>query len=745
MDTGPSNALARLPSILLLMLPVIFLHFFAIPDLYDPGLHSKYFFLAVFLVLLSTISLFRRKKQVRVALHRIPAWWAALSLAVVMTASLLWARTPMEGLPVAARFWEVFLLITLLVITFAGSVPFHRWLPRLATIFVLVTAMWALGQLAWAVRGQGYSHGTTYWVLASFAHRNLLCHALALALPLVLLVFLRDRRFWWWMSAVGLGLGVAVLLLLLVRASWLAVAASGLVFGLMWWLLRKRMLPEVRRRAGKRLALLVGIGAVALVAGWLAFRPSLSEQKILEKHSAGIVGTTYGSPGERRLFWKRSLDLWMEKPLTGHGAGSWKIEAPGPEIGGSRETIGRGEVFVVRAHNDWLQLLSEGGVLALLAFLAMPFLAIVYGIKSSRRGDESRRGGVHDMNREAYAQNDPNLAKQLEVQGSSLSSSYEYEGDTIYNGLQILCYTQGLVIFMVISFFSFPMERPSSYVWWAMYTAAVLLSSKLPVRTTKGKQVRASAGPALTLISATALAMAGIIWIKQDARWLNSMQEGARKNPRGVIAEIDDHLLQWQPLAPATTPLAWYRGMAHLELGDTTAAISDFERACRVHPRHPHVLNNLATLLNQKGQIELPRSYLQTAVTIAPLLEDARLNLAALEFNAGRIDTAYQHLRLIPFSSSNAKYPVFRDVIVGAEMDLILKRHRGEVVYPVLKAMRAGRVWMKDLHEKAVTDELSLEHQVLLDAIFILKEDRKNVSLNEIQTLYNHYHLDSIN
>lgn len=742
MDTGSSVALARTPTILLLMLPVIILHYVVVPGLYDPGLHSKYFFLALFLILLGSISLFRRKKQAAISLHRIPAWWAALALPVVMTASLFWARTPMEGLPVAARWWEIFLLITLLVVTFSDSYRFHQWLPRMATLFVLVTGLAALAQLAWAVWQQGYSHGSTYWVLVSFAHRNLLSHSLALALPLTLLSFLRDRRFWWWMSAGALGLGAAVLLLLLVRASWLAVASAGLVFLAMWWPMRKRMAADVRKRAGKRLALLFGIGMVALIAGWLAFRPALSEKRILEKHSAGIVGTTYGSPGERTMFWKRTLDLWKEKPLTGHGAGSWKIEAPGQEIGGSRKTIGRGEVFVVRAHNDWLQLLSEGGPFALLAFLVLPFLVIGYGTSSRRDGGESLSLEDGTSSRRGRGES---LSSSLENGTSSGRGESQFaQGEPNQSGLQILCYTQGMVIFLVISFFSFPMERASSYVWWAVYAAAILLSSRLPVRkTTSG--IRSWLGRAVMLGGAVALAVAGIIWIKQEVRWLKAMNEGANKNPIGVVAEVDENLMRWLPLAPATTPLAWYRGMAHLELGDTTAAISDFERAHLAHPRHPHVLNNLATLLNQKGQIEVPRNYLQSAVAIAPLLEDARLNLAALEFNAGRIDTAYQHIRLIPFSSTNAKYPVFRDVIAAAAMDLILKRHPQELVSPLIKAMRSDPIWTKDLHEKSVTDHLSLEQQVLLDAIFILKEERKDVTSKEIQALYNHYHLDSIN
>jgi hypothetical protein len=58
--------------------------------------------------------------------------------------------------------------------------------------------------------------------------------------------------------------------------------------------------------------------------------------------------------------------------------------------------------------------------------------------------------------------------------------------------------------------------------------------------------------------------------------------------------------------------------------------------------------------------------------------------------------------------------------------------------------MREQAAWMRNLHTKAKDNHLSLEQQMLLDAIYILRNNRKTVSLEESELLYNHYLLDSI-
>jgi O-antigen ligase len=698
MHPGRRAALARFRDTALLVLPVFVVHYFSIPGLYDPGLHSKYFFLACYLLLASVLLLFSSGTG---GVLRQPIWWAAFGLGSIYSLSLFWANTPMEGLSAVARCWEAVLLIAVLTGTFAGKTQFHRILRRTATVFALLTATAAWLQLAYVISQKGgFSHLATYDVLVSFAHRNLLSHALALALPLVLLTFLKEKNAWWWIAGLTLALSAGLLLALLVRATWLALAAGGLVFLLSWWTSSRRIGPVLRRQVNRRTAFLLGLGMLAAGAAiWKVGSRPPAEQVVVQ-HAQMIAHSGYGSPGERALFWRRSIELWQDRPLLGHGAGQWKIQAPGKSLGGVRKSISRGEVFVVRAHNDPLQILAEAGPLALLCYFAVAFLGLRMAWRQIRHGQPE------------------------EV-------------------LRAWCYAPGILIFLVVAGFSFPMERPSSYVWWAIFPAALMLNGQRKV-VEPGKWMAWSLRLGMVVLSG-AMVAGGWIWMQKDGEWLRAMDAGSAGRHDRVVELLDDDLRHWMPLDPATTPLFWYRGMAWLEMQDTTAAIRDFEEALAVHPHHPQVLNNLATLLHSQGKHQRAREMLRRVVFIAPEMEDARLNFAALEYNLGRIDSAVFHLRAVPENCTHPNYPVFREAILRARMQQIVDKHAGEAVEMPLRAMLDKPKWVADLFDKAVMNELSLEHQTLIDAIYILHDGRKSISSMELDSLYNHYLLDSIN
>ncbi|MEM6267895.1 MAG: O-antigen ligase family protein [Bacteroidota bacterium] len=698
MDRGRTSAFARLRDVTLLALLVIGVHCVAVGKLYDPELHSKYTFLAAYLLLISLFSFFAPSTTEN---RNHPLFWGALALPVWLSASLFWARTPMEGLPEVMRWWEAFLIFALLPEVFRDRERFHRILSRAACIFVLLVTLIGSAELAYAVHQAGnFSHSVTYQVLVFFAHRNLLSHALALAMPLVLLAFLREKKGWWWVSALALLPGSGLLVLLLVRSTWLAMAIGGLVFLIGFFPVVQWLERPLRRRVVRRSALLVALAVGAGIGGTQYLRGRTSETDLLRKHAQMISHTGYGSPGERALFWRRTLELWQERPLLGHGAGQWKIEAPGRSLGGVRKTISRGEVFVVRAHNDPLQLLAEAGPLALVAWLLVLFLALRIAWRQIRVGE-------------------PQAA------------------------LRALCYAPGLVIFGVIACFSFPMERPSSYVWWGIYLAAIWMNR--PASFTLGRPAKISALRGLSTGMSLLLLILGLVWIQKDQAWLAAMAEGSAGRPQRVVEQLDEDLRIWMPLDPATTPLSWYRGMAHLELQDTAAALADFTAAHAVHPHHPQVMNNLATLRNHAGEPDRARALLQRAIFIAPEMDDTRLNLAALEYNEGQITTAYRVIRTLPDSSNHPNFPAFRRIILLDYLKFLVHKHAGEAVETMLGAMLAEESWALSTHEKSLDNQISFEHQALIDAIFVLHNVRNLITSSEVDSLYNHYQLDSIN
>jgi len=160
----------------------------------------------------------------------------------------------------------------------------------------------------------------------------------------------RDRfglpRGWWWLAAAGLI--ETALVLTLSRLGIASAVAAGLVtlavFGR-------------RRRAA--------VAAVACVLLLLAVNALVAVGPILGRYSvlfeAGRIG--HGRP----QCWAMSLPLVADFPVFGSGAGTFKHVFPmyqAPSLGGTWDY----------AHNDWLNVLADGGIASLVALGAAAFL-----------------------------------------------------------------------------------------------------------------------------------------------------------------------------------------------------------------------------------------------------------------------------------------------------------------------------------------------------------------------------------
>ncbi|UCF68711.1 MAG: O-antigen ligase family protein [Acidobacteriota bacterium] len=174
-------------------------------------------------------------------------------------------------------------------------------------------------------------------------------------------------------------LGVVVLFALIwssSRAALAAAGAAGLILGaLAWWQRR-----EAARAAGVRgsvgVPAVVGLVALALIAGAVWLRPPLPLVEDVERLDEQVVAGT-GRP----LIWKTTVEIIRDHPLLGTGLGGYRYVHPQyrPPESNAR---------VLHAHSDYLEWWAESGVPGVL--LLMAWLA---GLISGVRTLLSRRAG----------------------------------------------------------------------------------------------------------------------------------------------------------------------------------------------------------------------------------------------------------------------------------------------------------------------------------------------------------------
>ena len=165
---------------------------------------------------------------------------------------------------------------------------------------------------------------------------------------------------------VAMGLMAAALMVGLSRSGIIGAIASALA---LWMLSERRMHHEARAW------LLGGIGAVALIA--LAFANTSAV-------AMRIQDTVNRGAGGRLAIWRATMPIIRDFWLTGAGAGAYErammVYQPAPH-----------ETYFNHAHNEYLQLLSEGGL-----WLAVPGVAaLVAGIACMRRRLSSDRTPIY--------------------------------------------------------------------------------------------------------------------------------------------------------------------------------------------------------------------------------------------------------------------------------------------------------------------------------------------------------------
>lgn len=142
---------------------------------------------------------------------------------------------------------------------------------------------------------------------------------------------------------------------------------------------------ERRRRASrlKSVAVRAGLAAALLVSlfiGVLALGGEMSINRLI----VDSVNTNDPTTG-RAHFWSVTLDIIKAHPLLGTGLGAFGVVY-------TRFDSRNGLFRLEQAHNDYLQVLSDGGIIG--AALALAFVALLFyrGFVRARSRDDFRRG-----------------------------------------------------------------------------------------------------------------------------------------------------------------------------------------------------------------------------------------------------------------------------------------------------------------------------------------------------------------
>lgn len=144
---------------------------------------------------------------------------------------------------------------------------------------------------------------------------------------------------------------------------------------LLLWTLASQ--ASARRRLGLALLVTVAASGAWLAADGVRARFAEGLQELRQYDSTDVVATSWG---QRVRMLELTLEMVRERPLLGHGVGSWELlwqqrTRPGTLLHGNNTP-----------HNDYLLLAQQGGLVALMAWLACVGAALRAAIRAGPAG-----------------------------------------------------------------------------------------------------------------------------------------------------------------------------------------------------------------------------------------------------------------------------------------------------------------------------------------------------------------------
>lgn len=478
---------------------------------------------------------------------------------------------------------------------------FYRIVATILVILISPILVYSALTIVGLMVNESYSHAATYNIKLSFGHRNQLAQFFALIVPLLVsgLFYLKNiwlkSSIWFILSLIGF------VVIALQCKSAIIVMFILYPIGILIYLFFK---------LNFKWKVLVGIVVILLTLSITVFISQNGTKNI--PVLSELTESNYGSGNERVRIWTNSLEIWSNYPIFGVGTGDWRIEILKTPL---RFTQAENSlVYYQRAHNDFLQISVEQGLVGLLTILLF-FAIVVVGLVKQK------------------------IKKPLKF-----------------------ALILGVLGFITIANFSFPFEKIELLFLLFIYLIPILIYSE---------SINVSNYGILKFKNVIALVLIlgySICWIIEERKFFEYKKTGK-------IADLSLINTSVYSIDPTSTPLDWYIANSYYENNQLKEALTSYRKALAHNPYHVHVLNNIGTAYLVSGQSDSAQFYYSKALDINPIFTKALMNYAALHFNLGNVDGALGYILQVLLDDEPNNYDEFIVVIGKAKLQLLIEKH----------------------------------------------------------------------
>lgn len=465
------------------------------------------------------------------------------------------------------------------------------------TIFLLIVGLFSFPDIIDAYKNKNPLEAL-YGLKKLYVHKNFLASALLLASPLAAMTTLKKNKPWRIAGIVALSIGLLDMALLRTRSVYLALIVAFAVVVLLYFVLSKD------KKDSQKILKFIGIGLGGfVVATLLIFSTTKISENLFNTSNLDL----------RFNYWNSSVEMIKESPVTGIGAGNWRINFVKQGLRGLNKSIVDGYTTINRPHNDILWVFSETGIIGVLGFFGFLVFSLWYMLKA---------------------------AMSEELQSQKLFYIFSFVGITS---------------FIVYGLFEFPLERPEHMVFLVLY-GSVGISGFMKLK--KGQKLLVPNQIVLGVFMLSTLFSVYVINSRVEAAKAAKIAVDAfsKRNPRVMIQAGQEAAQEYYSLDDFGNPVAFFEGMGKLATQNTTGAEDAFSRALQAHPYH--ILSNIQmgnTMRNLSRYSEAEKYY-SAALSVSPLNEQALLNRVEVYLLQNDWQNALKDLRVLTPNPKSQRY-----------------------------------------------------------------------------------------
>ena len=518
------------------------------------------------------------------------------------------SRVPQEGyfdLVKTALFIGVILFG---VIAFTNYRDWSDKLPLMVSITAIIALGVGLDQYIEHVLNNSAKvlsdgRATIYKVEGRMSHKNEYANALMLLLPFLAYGTYKLKSIQKIFTGVVLLAVLSMILVLKTRAVWVGVLAAVYMMSLLAMLFYKRL--EISSRTRILILSALALIAVGLVTIFSMDRPTNDFSFAGRIYS--LLDTQSNHNVHRLRIWSATWQMFLERPWLGWGPGNWNLEYMS-YIAGMFDEIE--QTNWERPHNDFLWVMAEKGIFGFLAFVSffgMLFYAVIkILIRSTDRND-------------------------------SILAIFLFGG---------------VVAYLAISFFSFPLERINHQVFLGLISAGII--------STHYKYMPRSTWKFRSWYLAPALAVFGfgIFYghkaVIQEQHIKKANVAFAKNDFQECIRQADLSRNPYRLITNGMRPADDYIALSYERLNEPAKALEAVNKALEIYPKNIIMHNRKGLYLFLLERYDEALEYALSAVEILPRSKKTLYDLTACYIKVDEMEKAYETIMKIP---KPKKYP----------------------------------------------------------------------------------------